>query len=70
MSQIRYYLFNRWRENGDPIEPNYRQLVYSYGMTKAGNSATWAWMLELYQSETNAQEKTKLMKGLVRVPLN
>jgi hypothetical protein len=38
-------------------------------MTKAGNSATWAWMLERYQSETNAQEKTKLMKGLVRVLL-
>jgi hypothetical protein len=59
------FLHCSWRESGATIEPNFRQLVYSYGMSKAGNSETWNWMLDLYKNETNAQEKTKLMKGLV-----
>ncbi len=58
-------LYCSWRQGKATIEPNFRQLVYSYGMSKAGNSETWSWMLELYKNETNAQEKTKLMKGLV-----
>ena len=48
------------------MEANYRPLVYSFGMSKVGNADTWTWMLERYKNETNAQEKTKLMKGLVR----
>ena len=55
----------RWREEGVPIEANYRQLVYSFGMARSGNFEVWNWMLDKYRDETNAQEKTKLMKGLV-----
>ena len=55
----------RWRENGVAIEPNYRQLVYSFGMGRSGNFETWNWMLDKFKEETNAQEKTKHMKGLV-----
>ena len=62
---LTFFLYCSWREGKATIEPNFRQLVYSYGMSKAGNSETWNWMLDLYKNETNAQEKTKLMKGLV-----
>ena len=33
-------------------------------MLYKGDEETWNTMLERYQSETNAQEKTKLLRGL------
>ena len=35
-----------------------------YGMLSKGDEATWNTMLQRYMDETNAQEKTKLLKGL------
>ena len=37
---------------------------YRYGMLSKGDEATWNTMLQRYMDETNAQEKTKLLKGL------
>jgi hypothetical protein len=33
-------------------------------MLSKGDEATWNTMLQRYMDETNAQEKTKLLKGL------
>jgi len=46
------------------IPPNLRTIAYKYGMLSKGDEATWNTMLQRYTDETNAQEKTKLLKGL------
>ena len=39
-------------------------IIFRFGMLYKGDEETWNTMLERYQSETNAQEKTKLLRGL------
>ena len=39
-------------------------IIFRFGMLYKGDEETWNTMLERYQSETNAQEKTKLLRSL------
>lgn len=50
--------------------PDLRDLIYYWGMYSKGNEARWFQMWELFRTEPDAQEKTKLMSGLagVQVP--
>ena len=61
--KARQILLN-YRENGEKVPPNLRDIVYVYGMQHGGDFGTWNWMLELYKAENNAQEKLKLLRGL------
>ena len=36
-------------------------------MKSAGDQETWEWLFERYRNETNAQEKTKLLRGLTSI---
>jgi glutamyl aminopeptidase len=53
-----------WKETGEKISPNFRKVVYRYGMKAVGDQQVWRWMMETYKSESNAQEKLKLLLGL------
>jgi len=58
-------LFLAWiRDKSAYIAPNLRKIAYQYGMYSKGDETTWNTMLQRYMEETNAQEKTKLLKGL------
>lgn len=58
-------LFLAWiRDKSAYIPPNLRSIAYQYGMLSKGDESTWNVMLQRYMSETNAQEKIKLLKGL------
>ena len=60
--------FLAWKENGTQISPDLRPVVYKYGMKSVGgDQETWDWLFERYRSETNAQEKAKLLSGLASV---
>ena len=56
--------FLGWKNDDDFIPPNFRSIVYNYGMKTVGNQETWDWMFDKYMAEQNAQEKLKLMRGL------
>ena len=56
-----------WKQTGTKINPNLREVVYKFGMKEIGDADIWNWMLELYKTETNAQEKQKLLLGLTSV---
>ena len=56
-----------WKKNGTAIEPDLRDIVYTFGMKTAGNRDVWQWMLDRYIDEGNAQEKLKLLRGLTSV---
>ncbi|XP_076049754.1 glutamyl aminopeptidase-like [Oratosquilla oratoria] len=61
------HLLQQWLE--DPsfyIPPNLRSYVYHYGMKSAGEKE-WNIMLERYKAEINAQEKDKILMGLVSI---
>ena len=56
-----------FQQNGTVIEPDLREIVYSYGMKSVGDQELWRWMLEKYMTESNAQEKLKLLRGLTAI---
>ncbi len=56
-----------WRNNGTFIEPDLREIVYSFGMKSLNDHEVWKFMLERYKVETNAQEKQKLLRGLTAI---
>ena len=56
-----------WKNTGNKIDPNLREVVYRFGMKKVGDMGVWKWMLEKYRNESNAQEKQKLLLGLTSV---
>ena len=56
-----------WKNTGNKIDPNLREIVYRFGMKKVGDMGVWKWMLEKYRNESNAQEKQKLLLGLTSV---
>lgn len=51
-------------------EPDIRNFVYYYGMAAVGNENRWNQVWEIFLSEQDAQEKSKLMYGLagIQVP--
>lgn len=55
------------KKNGTKISPDLREIVYSFGMKAIGNEEIWRWMLDLYRQESNAQEKSKLLRGLTAI---
>lgn len=59
--------FRKWL-NDDPINnrphPDLRSLIYSHGMRSIGNEADWNKMFDIYTNEQDANEKSKLRKGL------
>ena len=57
----------QWKESGQPICPDLRDVVYTYGMKAVGDEDLWNWMLDRYVNESNAQEKAKLLRGLASV---
>ena len=61
-SQKAQEILANYRQTGEKIPPNLREIVYVHGMTN--DFATWQWMLDLYKVESNAQEKLKLLRGL------
>lgn len=56
-----------YKATGQKVSPNLREIVYSFGMKASGNLEVWNWMLQLYKNESNAQEKTKLLRGLTSI---
>lgn len=57
--------FLAWiRDKSAYIPPNLRVTAYKYGMLSKGDETTWDTMLQRYISESNAQEKAKLLRGL------
>lgn len=51
-------------------DPDLREIIYYYGMRTVGNQEQWEKMWDLFVSEQDASEKTKLMYGLsaIKVP--
>jgi len=57
-------MFLDWINNGKAISPNFRSLVYRYGMSQKGNTTSWNTMWERYITQTDPQESVKLQYGL------
>ena len=57
----------KFQKNGTTIEPDLREIVYTYGMKSVGDQEVWQWMLDKYKEESNAQEKLKLLRGLTAI---
>ena len=60
-------LLLNWKNNDVEIHPDLRDIVYAYGMKDVGNLEIWQWMLNKYVTESNAQEKLKLLRGLTSI---
>lgn len=59
--------FDNWIESTDEeLSQNLRSLIYKYGMFNA-NTETWEKMFQRFASESDANEKLKLMNGLANV---
>lgn len=56
-----------WKRTGAKIQPDLRDIVYTYGMKEAGDGQVWQWMFNQYKNESSAQEKLKLLRGLTSV---
>ncbi|XP_068153826.1 glutamyl aminopeptidase isoform X1 [Drosophila tropicalis] len=64
-------LFNQWLASpATRPSPDIRDVVYYYGLQQVNTEAAWDQVYQLYQAETDAQEKLKLMNALaaVKVP--
>ncbi|XP_058986730.1 glutamyl aminopeptidase-like [Musca domestica] len=60
--------FDKWLANPSTRpHPDVRETVYYYGMLNSGNEENWNQMWNLFVSETDASEKSKLMYGLAAV---
>ncbi|XP_070507296.1 aminopeptidase A-like [Chironomus tepperi] len=62
--------FEAWL-NDDPVNkrphPDLRSLIYYYGMKSKGTEAYWKQMFEIFKTETDASEKSKLQSGLAAI---
>ena len=56
--------FDDWIRTGTPIHPDFRTLVYRYGMSKVGDATSWNIMWERFRNEGDPQESIKLIYGL------
>ena len=62
--------FKQWIEGNKEersIEPNFRSIVYCYGIQEYEDVDIWTEMWTRYLSEINSQEKAKLAIGLAQV---
>lgn len=56
--------FKSWIINiNQPLSQDLRSIVYKYGAVNS-NEATWEKLLQVYEAETDASEKLKLINGL------
>ncbi|XP_030767468.1 glutamyl aminopeptidase-like isoform X2 [Sitophilus oryzae] len=59
--------FNSWIDDtSQTLSQDLRSIVYKYGMVNADES-TWYKLLEIYEAESDANEKLKLINGLANV---
>ncbi|KAM8706831.1 hypothetical protein ACLKA7_011000 [Drosophila subpalustris] len=62
--------FSTWLQNPTAANrpaPDLREIVYFYGMQQTSSESNWEKLLALFQSETDASEKSKMMYGLSAV---
>lgn len=61
-------LFSTWLKNPSVRpHPDIREIVYYYGMLTLGDEEVWNQVWQLFTSENDASEKSKLMYGLSAV---
>ncbi|XP_058129124.1 aminopeptidase A-like [Anopheles ziemanni] len=61
--------FRGWLNGNDMVHPDLRSIVYTYGIQSDGITvADWERVLERFQAENDANEKTKLMVALASYP--
>ncbi|OTF72637.1 hypothetical protein BLA29_000862, partial [Euroglyphus maynei] len=59
-----YQKFRDWMDNGQPLYSNTKSYVYKYGLQASTNESDWQRMWDLYRSEKDAIEKSKIMTAL------
>ncbi len=65
----RSWLSKDQQERACPLSPNYRDLVFRYGMTNAtGSGESWRVLFDRYAAEQDAQEKEAYLRALARTP--
>ena len=57
-------LFRNWLDNGVRVNANIRSYVYKYGLQSSTDDNDWNRVWDLYVSEKDALEKSKLMSAL------
>ncbi|XP_076174900.1 glutamyl aminopeptidase isoform X2 [Ptiloglossa arizonensis] len=62
-------LFQTWVTDPahTPYHPDVRQLFYHYGMYYFGDEKSWDIMFQLFNRETDSEEKLRLMRGLAGI---
>uniref|UniRef100_A0A147BG10 glutamyl aminopeptidase n=1 Tax=Ixodes ricinus TaxID=34613 RepID=A0A147BG10_IXORI len=53
--------------DGELLEPNFKDIVFHYGMKQIGDEATWELLFERFLNEPNHAEKGKMITGLGQV---
>lgn len=56
--------FRKWIDTREFIPPNFRNLVYRYGMSQIGDATIWNEMWDRYTKEDDPAEAIKLLYGL------
>ncbi len=56
--------FRPWIKNGDFIPPDFRTLVYRYGIAEMGDADVWNTMWDRFVKESDPSEAIKLLYGL------
>ncbi|XP_064458599.1 putative aminopeptidase-2 [Ornithodoros turicata] len=52
---------------GKPVEPNFKNIVYGYGMRQIGNETIWQRLFDSYMAEPIQAERIKMMTALGQV---
>ncbi|XP_055526034.1 glutamyl aminopeptidase isoform X4 [Wyeomyia smithii] len=65
--EVAYSKFQEWLQNGTVIHPDVRSVAYFYGVQKS-RTEEWRMVKERYRTETDANEKSKLMSALTALP--
>ncbi|XP_077505245.1 uncharacterized protein LOC144115007 [Amblyomma americanum] len=60
------HAFRSWL-NGESLEPNFKSIVFHYGMRQIGDESTWQQVFQKYLQEPSHAEKIKIMTGLGQV---
>lgn len=61
-----YSEFRNWLDRGKQLSPNVKSFVYQYGLKSSTNETDWFRVWDLYQTELDAIEKSKLLSALTR----
>lgn len=54
----------KWIDTNQYIPPNFRNLVYRYGIAEIGDATVWDAMWDRYVAEADPNEAIKLLYGL------